>query len=129
MKRSLIIIALMLLCIIKAHSQQASSRIIDCNSVTTQIEMNECAKKDFDKADKELNEIYKKTMSLLTPESRQSLISAQKKWIEYRDTSCKVYEKLYQGGSMMNMITLNSKTRLTNERIKELKILLEEIDK
>lgn len=98
-------------------------------------------------ADKELNEVYKKIVDKLEQltqrarkennldfekESKQEkdiIIDSQRKWLEFRDSYCKIYTELYKGGSMMLMMVDGCATRLTKDRTKELKKLLNELNK
>ncbi|WP_128547581.1 lysozyme inhibitor LprI family protein [Larkinella soli] len=100
---------------------------INCDSAQTQSELNLCAQMRFQKADDELNSIYKQLMALLPKEDRTMLVQAQRQWIVYRDAHSKIYEKMYEGGSMMPMAVLNCKEETTQSRIGELKTLLTEL--
>jgi uncharacterized protein YecT (DUF1311 family) len=90
--------------------------------------MNYCAGKDFEKADQELNLVYRQVIAQLDPGSRQLLITAQKNWIAVRDNHCAVYKKLYAGGSIMPLMLSTCKTELTQNRIKELEGLLKDLE-
>ena len=80
----------------------------------TQMEMNDCAGQDFDKADKQLNQAYKRLEK--TPE----LIAAEKAWIVFRDAECKYQAQAVEGGSMQPMVYANCMQSLTEDRIKQL---------
>ena len=62
-----------------------------------------CSKNSLKKADIELNELYKKVIAKIEPDSQErkpktSFIAAQKKWIEWRDAIC-LYEQESNSGS------------------------------
>ena len=80
----------------------------------TQMEMNDCAAQDFDKADKRLNQAYKRLEK--TPE----LIAAEKAWIAFRDAECKYQAQAVEGGSMQPMVYANCLQSLTENRIKQI---------
>ena len=80
----------------------------------TQMEMNDCAAHDFDKADKRLNQAYKRLEK--TPE----LIAAEKAWIAFRDAECKYQAQAVEGGSMQPMVYANCLQSLTENRIKQI---------
>ena len=45
--------------------------------------------------DKELNQIYKKLMSKLTPEGKESLKQSQRQWIKFRDNEYQFIADMY----------------------------------
>ncbi|GAB3930674.1 lysozyme inhibitor LprI family protein [Larkinella terrae] len=98
----------------------------NCDNAQTQTEMNMCAQMRFQKADQELNAVYKQLIELVSKDDKTLVIEAQRQWIAYRDAHCKVYEKMYQGGSMLNMVIANCKETTTLSRINELKELIAE---
>ncbi|OJW12653.1 lysozyme inhibitor LprI family protein [Mucilaginibacter sp. 44-25] len=101
---------------------------VDCSNAKTQLEMNLCAQKQFNAADKELNTLYKTLMGRLAPELKTALTLSQRKWVAFRDEEAKIYALLYEGGSMAPLAVYNSKTQSTQARIKQLKDLYEETD-
>lgn len=114
-----------------AHAQDKP----DCNNAMTQMDMNICANMDFQKADAELNVVYKKAMakmretdSYLSDDLKgaaDTLRDAQRAWIPYRDKACESYGFLARGGSMEPMLVANCRTDVTEQRIKELNELVE----
>lgn len=99
----------------------------NCDSAQTQVELNLCAQMRFQKADQELNAVYKQLMNLLPADRKQLVVQAQRQWLTYRDTHCAIYEKLYQGGSMLPMVVSSCKEETTLSRTNELKTLLSEL--
>lgn len=107
----------------------------DCNNAMTQLDMNICANLDYQKADAELNQVYKKAMAQMRatdsdlPDdlkgAADSLRDAQRAWIPYRDKACESYGFLARGGSMESMLVSGCLADLTNQRIKELQDLVE----
>ncbi len=86
----------------------------------SQMEMNERAGNDFTKADKSLNEIYKKLMAKISPEGQARLQDVEKVWIQFRDEECAFETLGTVEGSIHPMVLLYCKGRLTNQRIKDL---------
>lgn len=80
----------------------------------TQMEMNECAGIAYDKADKRLNQVYRKLER--TPE----LVAAQRAWIAFRDAESNYQASAHEGGSMQPMIYAGSLQSLTEDRIEQL---------
>ena len=101
---------------------------IDCSTAKTQMEINRCAQNEFETADKELNEVYKKLSVKLDGDNKLILIQSQRKWVDFRDEYCKVYSSVYKGGSIASSAVFNCKTETTRARIKELKTLFDQVD-
>ena len=80
----------------------------------TQMEMNECAGIAYDKADRRLNQVYKRL------ERTSELVAAQRAWITFRDAECKYKASAYEGGSMQPMVYAGCLQSLTEDRIKQL---------
>ena len=81
----------------------------------------------FEKADKQLNEIYKKIMNIQQPQwgtvTKESIRSAQRSWIKYRDAW------VVFGAVRCPQLTETSwKTLITTERIGQLQAFLEEFE-
>ncbi|GAB3320537.1 hypothetical protein GCM10027299_13890 [Larkinella ripae] len=98
----------------------------NCDNAQTQAELNLCAEMRFQKADHELNAVYKQLLGFLSKEDKAMVVDAQRQWIAYRDAHCKFYEKMYAGGSMLTMVLANCKETTTQSRISELKELIAE---
>ena len=99
----------------------ASAADIDCNKAMDQTSMNMCADKDYQAADKKLNDIYRKVTTALDDAKLQAkLKTAQRAWIQYRDTECIFEVAENEGGSIYPLVYSGCLTRLTNARTKEL---------
>lgn len=99
---------------------------IDCDNATTQIDMNICADKDYQTADRKLNDVYRKVMTALGDAGyRAKLKTAEKAWIQYRDTECTFEAAQNEGGSIYPMEYSSCVTRLTGARTKELQTYLD----
>ena len=111
---------------------------IDCANAMSQHEMNQCAYMDFEKADKELNTVYKQAMKARADLDKQSaeidpiyvgavkaLKKAQRAWIDYRDGHCDGVGYQAAGGSMQPMLIEGCRATLTTARTKELRELIE----
>lgn len=77
---------------------------LDCSAAKTQVELNQCADRDFRKADAVQNLVYAKLKAQTTdPGSRRRLIAAQKAWLAYRDRECDFETEDSIGGSIRPM--------------------------
>ncbi|WP_428646669.1 lysozyme inhibitor LprI family protein [Roseibium sp.] len=107
----------------------------DCNNAMSQSEMTQCAYLDWQKADAELNAVYKTAMAKMRetdgylPDdlkgAANTLRDAQRAWIPYRDKACESYGFLARGGTMEPMLVYGCRSDLTSKRIDELKLLAE----
>jgi uncharacterized protein YecT (DUF1311 family) len=92
----------------------------------TQAAMNAEARADFERADADLNKTYQAVLAKLgDTESKQKLKEAQRAWIATRDAEAARATKEVEGGSMAPTLRYEAMTRLTRERIKELKTMLD----
>lgn len=117
-----------------ASGPPAFAQETDCNSPQTQLAMNICAGKDFEAADATLNTEYAKAREYmksidgnLSSENKgaaKALLDAQRAWITYRDLACTAEGYVVKGGSMEPMVFSECKTRLTQQRIEDLRQLI-----
>src|SRR6478735_9958125 len=92
----------------------------------TQASMNAEARADFQRADADLNKTYQSVLEKLpTVESKQKLREAQRAWVVSRDAEAAHAAKEADGGSMAPTLRYATMTHMTQERIKELKALLD----
>src|SRR5437764_11179736 len=92
----------------------------------TQSAMNAQARTDFQRADADLNKTYQSVLAKLpTVESKQKLREAQRAWVVSRDAEAAREAKEADGGSMAPTLRYETMTHLTQERIKELKAMLD----
>ena len=88
----------------------------------SQSEMTEQAWADFDKADKELNQVYQKALKAADDDiARQKLVKAQKAWLAFRDAEADVDADLARGGTLAPQLEAMSETETTKARTAQLK--------
>jgi len=85
---------------------------------TTQYEMNMCAGRKFEAADKVMNERYGKLMKRLDPEARAKMRQAQKAWLSYRQKICEF--EAFNLGTVRSTIFAGCLTFITEHQIKYL---------
>jgi len=111
---------------------------VDCANAMTQADMNQCAYQDFEKADKELNVVYRQALKSQEELDRQSaeinpdyvgavkaLKKAQRAWIDYRDGHCDGVGYEAVGGTMQSMLISGCQATMTTARTKELRELIQ----
>jgi uncharacterized protein YecT (DUF1311 family) len=91
-----------------------------CGEANTQMEINQCLAAGYQRADKELNELYSNTVDKQDPADRDHLQEAQRAWIKYRDANCEAAAALYQGGSIQPSVRSECLRRNTRARVAEL---------
>ena len=87
----------------------------------SQNEMTQSAAKDFEKADAELNKVYKMVMADLDEEGKAKLVKAQRAWVAYRDAESEFAADEERGGSMAPMIHYGAQAKLTRARVAALR--------
>jgi uncharacterized protein YecT (DUF1311 family) len=107
----------------------------NCKDPQSQIAMNHCAWERFQVADRELNAAYKKARvymreldSASTARMKGAAIAlrdAQRAWIPFRDKACESDGFRFRGGTMEPLVVATCKTRLTQQRTRELLWLIE----
>ena len=121
----------------------AHAQAVNCKDPQSTVEINECAGREFDAADKQLNTIYKRvmteinkqiadkdeTLSDLAKDQKSRLISSQRAWLAYRETDSTLQGIQMQGGSGETAVVVGTQTALTKARTKELKELFESENK
>lgn len=127
----LVLVFLALAC--AGHSSGAEQ--IDCANAVSQVDMTDCAKQDFDAADKALNVSYQAALEMMTsidadlPKADQGAVAAlkaaQRAWIVVRDNTCAAEGFSWAGGSGQGMVVLACMARVTKSRTEDLNILAE----
>ena len=118
----------------------AAAQDWDCSNADNlpQIGMNYCAYEDWQAADRELNAIWPKARALMKSIDKdnadlfpgqangaESLLKAQRAWIDYRDGHCETQGAQFAGGSIRPLVVNSCLADKTRERVTELKALLE----
>ena len=113
---------------------------LDCASPQTQVAMNECAVRDYVRADDAMNAQWRVTLNEMHRRDHDidlpgtsgelsysaALLSAQRAWLAYRDAECRVQGYAAMGGSMRPMLVSLCLTQLTEQRTAQLRATLEE---
>ncbi|AGK57815.1 hypothetical protein HYPDE_30703 [Hyphomicrobium denitrificans 1NES1] len=128
MKRYLAIIVLLL----SLGSGSAHAENIDCANASSTVEINFCAEKDFQAADKTLNAAYEAALASINGRDLEkpydaksfeaALRASQRAWLAYRDADCKdLVAQEWSAGSGTTSASLGCMTEKTMQRTKELK--------
>lgn len=113
----------------------------NCENPQAQQEMNWCAAQDFERADAELNTVYRTAIERARAADREyagvadgargpndglpgeeaTLREAQRAWVSFRDAQCRLQSFEARGGSMQPMLDAGCKAALTRARTAELR--------
>lgn len=103
---------------------------VNCTSPQTQFELNECSSREWQSADKDLNDAWRiarramKRRDAELPDylrgAAEAMLKGQRGWIVYRDGQCATERSDVAGGTMAPMVGFLCLTRLTRARTKEL---------
>jgi uncharacterized protein YecT (DUF1311 family) len=97
-----------------------------CPGSNSQHELNRCAARARDKADAELNKVYRELLKDTGTAERAKLRAAQLAWIKFRDAHCDYESVGNQGGSIYPMVYSFCLARVTAERTERLREILRE---
>jgi len=89
--------------------------------------MTNCTYKAHDAWDKELNKNYTALMQRLSPQEKEILKAAQKKWLEFRDSEYKVIDAVYAKlqGTMYITMRVGERLDIVKQRALALKSYLD----
>ena len=99
-----------------------------CPEAMTQHAMNQCAAQEFQKADAELNKIYRELVKDAGAAEKAKLRAAQLAWIKFRDAHCDYEAFGNTGGSIYPMVHGFCRARVTRERTNQFKEILKEAE-
>ena len=104
-----------------AAKTQKERQIQPCEGYGSQAEASGCARREYQAADAELNNVYNRLAGALDAEDKALLKASELAWIKYRDSTCEFESSQYKGGTMRPMIESFCLTRVTKARTAELK--------
>lgn len=103
-----------------AISQEAIAQKIDCSKANSTTELKYCSLKNYQAADKKLNQVYQKIIGLVSGEQQQILITAQQAWIKFRDRNCNFESYRSRNGTGYEIFRNGCLERLTQQRTTDL---------
>lgn len=110
-----------------AAGTACATRACDDGDRLTTLQVNECLSAEYVAADEELNQVYKAILSELATRAkegdsssrtaRESLIAAERAWVQFRDGECGARYGYFLEGTIRNSTALECKIGLTKARI------------
>lgn len=98
----------------------------NCKNPQSQLAMNTCAAKDYEREDARLNQNYRELVAKLDAERKSQLKEVQLAWIKFRDLQCEYDSAQYQGGTIYSLVHSSCLLQMTKQRNKDLKAMLED---
>lgn len=105
----------------------------DCDSPTTQADMNACAAIEYEAADKDLNAAYQQVRKKMSAWDKaadddskgavDALVAAQRAWVSFRDANCEAAGFQARGGTMEPMLVSSCLADMSTKRAEELRAL------
>jgi uncharacterized protein YecT (DUF1311 family) len=107
---------------------------LDCRDPQTQQDMNQCAARDFEQADRALNDVWPQVVAYVRaqdegeddgrPSGESRLREAQRAWLTFRDAHCTVDSYAMRGGSAEPLLYDGCRARITEDRTAQLRALI-----
>ena len=115
-KNLFVSLGVMLTCYLGAVLPLSAQEQINCVRPNNGIEQKRCARLAYEKADRELNAVWKEVISELSGNEKERLIDRQLAWIENRDITCDKETEGSRRGSGYRVFLNNCLRRVTTER-------------
>jgi len=92
--------------------------------------MQNCVGTAYQQMDSRLNEVYLLLMAKLTPQKRELLKDAQRKWLAFRDAELRLSKSLdpYVGGTISPVTSSSDSYEILKKRTKELEKHLRQVE-
>lgn len=114
---------------------------VNCTDPQTQSAMNICADQDYARVDVVLNTRWEEVAHEMRERDKgidrdhdtrpgyyETLLVAQRAWLSFRDAHCASEGMTVRGGSMEPLLISTCKSKLTLERILQLRLMTEGLD-
>ena len=104
-------------------AQHMNAKDGPCQMPSSGADETQCFIDASEKADLELNQLYKRVQIALQGDDLARLKSAQRLWIQFRDANCEAEHGLYTGGSAAPMVQFACLEAVTRHRTEELRVM------
>ena len=110
---------------VRAAGQTAETGT-DCKNATTTAAMRACENTRFQKAEQELNAVYKDLLKQLDAGRKEKLRVAQSAWLRFREANADFEADAARGGTLAPLIRMTVLADMTEARTAELKKALQQ---
>ena len=94
-----------------------------CQGIGSKMESTACFYDAYEKSEAELNQYYRRVLTVVDGDNLANLKVAQRLWIQFRDANCSAESQLYSGGSAASMVNTACLEAVTRHRTEELKVM------
>jgi uncharacterized protein YecT (DUF1311 family) len=126
--RRLTIAAFAFACAVPAIAQDVPG----CDNATSNVEIGNCVYAAYQKADKELNDIWPKVLAYIDTQSdyvppdalqkwKATIVAAQKAWVSFKESDCGAVQFEWWGGSGAGIAETSCLYAHTAQRVDDLK--------
>jgi uncharacterized protein YecT (DUF1311 family) len=119
-RTSILLISAWLIASASCFAQHMNAKDAPCQEPSTTVEETNCFGAALEKADANLNHLYKRVQTVVSGDELTKLKEAQRLWIQFRDANCSAEHELYVGGSAASMVKLACLEAMTRHRTEEL---------
>lgn len=99
-----------------AHAQHMNAGNTGCEDAGSEVDVSNCFYESWQKADLELNQVYKRIIRVMPVKHRPALTMSQRNWIRFRDSFCDAESSLYSGGSANGKVHRACLTAVTKQQ-------------
>jgi uncharacterized protein YecT (DUF1311 family) len=114
-------IALIFCSSVVCNAQHMNATDAPCQEAGSGADETHCFVVASQQRGRELNHIYQDVLKVLAPDEAVQLRTAQRNWIQFRDSNCRAEKALYAGGSSAPMVYYACVEAETRYRIQDLK--------
>jgi uncharacterized protein YecT (DUF1311 family) len=101
----------------------------NCKDPQTTRDMIECGERAYSSASKKQSIVLKQLQQKLNSNQQKRLVISHQIWLKHRDAFCAFEAGMYEGGTLEPTTRINCYARMTNERIKDLNLWLQELNR
>ena len=96
----------------------------DCSDALSQKSMNDCAHRNYKREEQLLEKSTQQILTQIDASRQRSFKAVQQTWVQFRKQQCSFDASRYDGGSMAPMVYFTCMAELTQQRNKELNVIL-----
>ena len=104
-------------------AQHMNAKDGPCQEAGSGAETTACFYHAYEKSDAELNQLYRRVLTVVDGDNLVNLQVAQRLWIRFRDANCSAEYDLYTGGSAAPTVKYACLEAVTRHRTEELKVM------
>jgi uncharacterized protein YecT (DUF1311 family) len=105
------------------YAQHMNVKDGPCQDAGSGAETTACFYHAYEKSDAELNQLYRRVLTVVVGNDLVNLQGAQRLWIRFRDANCSAEYDLYTGGSAAPTVKYACLEAVTRHRTEELKVM------